>query len=185
MYHIGSDKRAIRSAELIYDGMMQCLEHKSFDNITVSDVQRTSGVARTTIYRCFDNLSDILYWRCELCFRGALSSVGAGATPNEFELMKGYFSYWVEHSDILKLLIDINRQDMIYACHMKNAKALEDSYGKLPDMDERDSRYFMAIRTSVTIGVLKAWLDGGRKESADELIDILWRQMHILAHSDH
>ncbi len=180
MYHISNDKRAAQSAALIYNGLLQCLEKKSFDQITVTDVQKASGVARTTVYRCFDNLSDILYWRCDLCFREALHSAKPKGIPDEWQLMQGYFSYWTAHSDILKLLIDVNRQDIIYACHMKNAKALEQTYGTLPEMDESNARYFMAIRTGVTISILKAWLDGGRKESAEQLIQILGQQLKNL-----
>lgn len=177
MYHISNDKRAIQSANLIYDGLLQCLKRKPFDLVTVSDVQRASGVARTTVYRCFDNLADILYWQCDICFRDALGSCETEGKFNEWELMRGYFSYWTEKSDILKLLVNINRQDIIYACHMKNAKALEESYGRLPEMNEIDSRYFMAIRTGVTVSILKAWLDGGRKETAEELVEILKKQV--------
>lgn len=175
MYHISKDKRSKQSAELIYQGLLQCLAKKSFTQVTVTDVQKASGVARTTIYRCFDNLSDILYWRCDLCFRESLHSVRSGS-PNELDLIRGYFSYWMKHSDILKLLVDIDRQDIIYVCHMKNAKTLEQSHGALPGLNETDARYFMAIRTGVTISVLKAWLDGGRKETAEELLAIIERQ---------
>lgn len=180
MYHISRDKRAIQSAGLIYMGLLQCLERKAFDQISVTDVQKASGVARTTIYRCFDNLSDILYWRCDLCFYEALHTVQPADSPSEFELIQGYFSYWTEHSDILKLLIDINRQDIIYACHMKNAVTLAQSYGTLPGLDETNARYFMAIRTGVTIGILNAWLDAGCKESAEQLLEVLKMQLVFL-----
>lgn len=92
-----------------------------------------------------------------------------------------YFTYWTTHSDILKLLIDINRQDIIYACHMKNARELEQAYGALPGMDEVHARYFMAIRTGVTISVLKAWLDGGQKEAAEELVQLIELQLCAFA----
>ncbi len=180
MYHISNDKRSAQSADSIYDGLLRCLKRKPFDRVSVTDVQKASGVARTTIYRCFDNLADILYWRCDLCFREALNFAKTVEKPDEADLMYGYFSYWTSHSDILKLLIDINRQDIIYACHMKNAEALERSYGALPNMDERNARYFMAIRTGVTVSVLKAWLEGGRKETAEELMDILKKQFSFL-----
>lgn len=176
MYHIKNDKRARRSAELIYLGLLQCLKRKPFEQVTVTDVQKASGVARTTIYRCFDNLSDVLTWRCDLCFWEALHAVPPTETPNEVALMRGYFTYWTTHGEILKLLMDIHRQDIIYASHMKSAEALAQSYGRLPGMDEASSRYFMAIRTGVTIGVLKAWLDGGRKETPEELHAILSQQ---------
>lgn len=85
----------------------------------------------------------------------------------------GYFTYWTEHSEILKLLIEINRQDILYACHMQNAKTLEQDYDPLPGMDDVRGRYFMAIRTGVTISVLKVWLDTGRKETPEELVALV------------
>lgn len=158
---------------------MQCLKKKNFEQITVTDVQKASGVARTTIYRCFDNLSDILYWQCDLGFKEALCTANIKKASNESNLIYDYFSYWTKHSDILKLLIDINRQDIIYACHMSHAKILEQSYGSLPGMDEVNSRYFMAIRTGVTIGILKAWLDGEKKESVEDLMSIIQQTTYL------
>lgn len=175
MYHISNDKRSAKSADLIYQGLLNCLEKKPFDQITVTEVQRSSGVARTTIYRCFDHLSDVLYWRCDRCFYEALHPSPATQPRNEVELIHGYFTYWTEHSDILKLLVDIDRQDMIYACHRKNAEILEETYGSLPGMSEAEARYFMAIRTGVTISVLKAWLEGGKRETPDDLTKMIQR----------
>lgn len=176
MYHIINDKRAIRSANLIYDGLAKCLKKKSFEQVTITDIQKTTGVARTTIYRCFDNLSDVLYWKCDLCFQEALSCSEDNCNGDELKLINHYFSYWITNYEILELLIKSNLQDIIYACHLKNAKTLEEMYGKLPNMDEILSRYYIPVRTSVTIGVLKAWLDVGRNESAEELVQILKAQ---------
>ena len=181
MYHISNDKRALQSSKLIYNGLLDCIKKKPFDQITISDLQKASGVARSTFYRLFDNLSDVLYWKCDACFREVLCSFEPTKFPNELELAHHYFSYWMDHSDILVLLIDINRQDIIYACHMKNAKRLEQSFGALPGLDETNARYFMAIRTGVTISILKAWLDGGRKENAEELVKIIEKQFQFLS----
>lgn len=180
MYHISSDKRSVRSAESIYGGLLRCLEKKPFEQITVTDVQRASGVARTTIYRSFDNLADILYWRCDIAFKEALGCSSEGTAVSEWQLIRNYFEYWTGHSDILKLLVDINRQDIIFACHMKNAQALEQAHGTLEWLSAADAKYFVAIRTGVTVSVLKVWLDGGRKEPADELVEILKRQISVL-----
>lgn len=180
MYHIPNDKRAKQSCELIYQGLLNCLKKKSFYLITITDLQKESGVARSTFYRLFDNMSDVLYWQCDRCFREALMGVTPSNTPNELELIRQYFSYWMEHSDILNLLIDINRQDIIYACHMNNARLLEQSFGTLPDMDECNAHYFLAIRTGMTISILKAWLDNGKKETPEELHQILIKQLSLL-----
>lgn len=60
MYHIKNDKRAEKSAKLICDAMLQLISTKSFSEITVSDIQRVSSVSRSTFYRCFDCLADVL-----------------------------------------------------------------------------------------------------------------------------
>ena len=101
MYHISNDKRSIQSSELIYNGLLECIKKKPFDQITVSDLQKASGIARSTFYRAFDNLSDVLYWKCDVCFREVLYDFKPSKFPSELELARHYFSYWVEHSDIL------------------------------------------------------------------------------------
>lgn len=45
MYHIKEDKRAKASVELICDGLKRCLKEKSFESVTISDIQRVSGVS--------------------------------------------------------------------------------------------------------------------------------------------
>lgn len=181
MYHISNDKRSATSAELIYQGLLDCMKKKPFEKITISDLQKASSVARTTFYRSFDNISDVLYWKCDICFQEVSGKYEPQQFPNEIELSLHYFRYWMNHSDILELLIRINRQDIIYACHMKNAKLLQERYGTIPGFPESQSNYFMYIRTGFTISILTAWLDGGRKETPEEIIEILREQLMILA----
>ena len=181
MYHISRDKRSRQSAELIYKRLLECVAQKSFDLITISDLQKSSGVARTTFYRNFDNIADVPYWKCDTCFHEVLVENVSGMFANEMELAKKYFIYWTKHSDILDLLIKINRQDIIYDCHMKNADLLQKRFGARPYPPVAHGDYFMAIRTGFTISVLTAWIKGGRKESPDELVEIIQEQIRIIA----
>ncbi|MBO5522861.1 MAG: hypothetical protein J5986_04180 [Roseburia sp.] len=181
MYHISEDKRAKQSAELLYQGLIECMKKKHFSEITITDLQAVSGIARTTFYRAFDNISDILYWKCDTCFKNVLGNATPDMFSSEFGLARHYFRYWMEHSDILELLVKINRQDIIYACHMKNADALQQKYGKLNGLNIEHSNYFMAIRTGFTISILTTWLKGGRKESLDEIMNIIAEQLSLLA----
>ena len=65
MYHIKEDKRAQASVELICDGLKRCLKEKSFESVTISDIQRVSGVSRSTFYRNFDRIEDVLALMCD------------------------------------------------------------------------------------------------------------------------
>lgn len=185
MYHIKDDKRTRTSAELVWQGLEACLAKKPFDQVTVSDLQRASGVARTTFYRSFDNISDVLAWRCDEGFNECFATYrprakGAGTYGGELDLARHYFAYWFEHADILALLIQINRQDVIYACHLRNAEAMAERFGLVPGLDPTQGRYYMAIRTGITISLLTAWLEGGRKETPDEMMHILEEQIRLL-----
>lgn len=183
MYHISKDKRALQSSELIYNGLLECIKKKPFDQISVSDLQKASGVARSTFYRAFDNISDVLYWKCDTCFYEVLGSYHPKLFHGEIDLARHYFQYWTDHSDILELLIQINRQDIIYACHMKNAEILQQRFGEAPGLHIQHGDYFIAIRTGFTISVLTVWLKGGRKETAEELVKIIEEQLSFLAKS--
>lgn len=173
MYHISKDKRCLASAEEMYKGLERLLREKPFNEITVSDIQKSSYVARSTFYRSFDNISDILYWKCDVCFKEVLGSFSPQQFASELGMIDGYFSYWLAHNDILEQLLKINRIDIIYACHSKNAEEMAKRYGKLPNMDETSSRYFLAIRTGLTISVLTAWLKGGKKETPRQIEKII------------
>ena len=183
MYHISNDKRAIQSSELIYNGLLECIKKKSFDQITISDLQKASGIARSTFYRAFDNISDVLYWKCDTCFYEVLGNYHPKLFQEELDLAQHYFQYWMNHSDILELLIQINRQDIIYACHMKNAEILQERFGAIPGIHMEHGNYFIAVRTGFTISILTTWLKGGRKENAGELVQIIEEQLSILAKS--
>lgn len=65
MYHIKEDKRAKASVELICGGLKRCLKEKSFESVTISDIQRVSGVSRSTFYRNFDRMEDVLALMCD------------------------------------------------------------------------------------------------------------------------
>lgn len=181
MYHISNDKRARQSAQLIWNGLLDCMKKKNFNEITITDLQKSSGVARTTFYRAFDNISDVLYWKCDTCFHEALSNCTTATLLNEVDFAKYYFKYWIDHSEILEWLIKINRQDIIYACHIKNAEELQQKYGNPDGLGIKHGDYFMSIRTGFTISILTVWLKNGRKESADELVEIIEEQLTILA----
>ncbi|MGN1444392.1 MAG: hypothetical protein ACI4XE_11150 [Acutalibacteraceae bacterium] len=97
-----------------------------------------------------------------------MGSFEPNAFPDEIDLARHYFSYLIQNSDIPELLI-INRQDSLYACHMKNAQILEDHFGELPYFEKSHARYFMAVRTGITISMLTAWLQAEEKKIPTKL----------------
>lgn len=60
MFHVHADKRTQGSAKKISSALTELMRTKNFEQITITDLQRKIGIARTTFYRSFDNLVDVL-----------------------------------------------------------------------------------------------------------------------------
>ena len=178
MYHIKSDKRSIKSAELIYAGLLKCLAEKPLAKITVTDVEKASTVSRATFYRHFDSIADVLYWQCDCCFR----QLAASYTPPQgaampYHFIKYFFEFWFANFEILEILMQNNKADFIFACHVKNLKILTDKMPQNCNAVTEHYDYFIGIRAGLMIGVLTVWLEKGKKETPEELLGIICRQM--------
>ncbi len=182
MYHIKEDLRAEKSSELLYQGVMDCLKEKGFDKVKISDVTKASTVSRATFYRNFDQVIDILYWKCDRMFHELLTSyVELNPTLDEAEsLIRYVFAYWMQHTDILEVLIKQNRIDIIYNSFLKNAEIVMNHIYENSSISKLDYEYFMASRVGIFIGTIQTWIKNGKKESLDDLVNILENQATVM-----
>ena len=164
MYHIKQDKRAQASARLICRGLVQCLDTKSFEDISISDIQRASGVSRSTFYRNFDHIEDVLSLMCDGVFEEAFSS-------NYTNISEAVFNAWVSHSELMENIVKINRSDLLFSSLRRCAFKLR---GILPvSADEALYDYFVNIIASSMAGIMITWIERGKCDSEDELKKII------------
>ena len=182
MYHIKKDKRSQKSAELIYTALTTLLKQKSFQRITVSDIQRVSSVSRATFYRHFDHLTDVLAWRCEQYFAEMFSNYH-GSTENTYKFIHYLLEYWFFHHEILEILVNIHRIDIIYECHLNCFKSFIEQR-ILTQIPLEDYDYAMGIRSGMMVGILFVWLKGRKKQSPEELLSIIQKQAEYLKQSN-
>ena len=170
MYHIANDKRARISAGLVLDALEECLKEKNYDLITITDVCRVSTVSRATFYRLFDNMDDVLAYKIEL-FESEFESEITGKDIRE--IMVSFLSRWIEHPEVLDILIHIHREDILYECHRKRADNISRHFLKMEATD-----YHISILTQLLISVLTTWAKNGKKETPAEIVDILEKVMN-------
>ena len=164
MYHIKQDKRAQTSVELICTGLKQCLREKSFENITISDIQRVSGVSRSTFYRNFDRIEDVLALMCDRVFEEAFAAGYAN-------ISEAVFRTWFRHADMIETIVGIDRGDMLYASLRRCAAGLR---GGLPGFgDAALFDYLVSIIASSMMGIMVTWVERGRRESEEELKNMI------------
>lgn len=179
MYHIKKDKRSQKSAALIYEGLQQCMQKKPFDQITITDIQRASFVSRATFYRHFDQLSDVLYWRCDQCFAEVLENY-VSVKDDIYHFVHYFLDYWYSHGEILELLLAAQRIDIIYDCHMNHMERFFRQTAAGVDFPAEHYPYFCGIRSGIMIGILLPWLKDKKSQSIDSLFPIIRSQIDLL-----
>lgn len=164
MYHIKTDKRAEKSVELICTGLLACLEQKPFSQISISDIQRASTVSRSTFYRNFDSLDDVLALLCDRGFDEILRS-GSDA------LNLAAFHYWYAHGRLLEAILSSGKT-AVFTSSLRRCIARAGHVSAL-FADAARFDYFSSTVAHVMLGILAAWIERGKKESEDELLLIL------------
>lgn len=178
MYHLKEDRRAEKSAELLYEALTRCMAKKEFDKITISELAKESTVSRATFYRNFDETIDILYWQCDRLFREVLTDFVASEPDlaQADELISYVFNFWMKHADILEILIEHGRVDIIYNSFLNNASVVMEYLSEKLYLPKWNTRYFISTRVGIFVGVFQAWIMGGKRESAKKLTEILNQQ---------
>ncbi len=169
MYHIKNDARSKKSANKIVEAFSNCLKTTEYEQLTVVQIQKCSGVGRTTFYRLFDNISDILVYQIDKAYDEFFGdNIRQYKDPLEQTLV-----FVMKNTDILNNILLCNRLDLIrkkFVVKKDNIIALHSNDEKL-DVIQID--YDTCIFSGIVIGSLMAWYQNGEKESVKEVYNRL------------
>ncbi len=171
MYHIKRDKRALASVELICAGLLRLMARKPFEKITITDLQKESTVSRSTFYRNFDCLEDVLELLCDRGFQTIFVTYNAQPPEARGRLSVAVFRYWCKNSGILEPLVAIHRTDILFSSLRRCAAQLDSLQFLAADPVQYD--YFVSMITSVMVGILVTWTEHGKAESEEKVLEIV------------
>lgn len=189
MYHIKEDQRSIRSAEMLYDGLVRLMGEMPFNTIKVKDLVEASHVGRTTFYRNFDSIEDVLRLRSDQVFDEMLQQLIAfvqthGNTPRVL-LLAPVLRYFYSNSEIIELLIQADRLDIAMASFRRAVvpfkSRIETYYGEIDDVYVE---FGITIRIGIFMNILVRWIETGKQQPPDELADIINRMIHDMVTLD-
>lgn len=171
MYHIKDDKRSIYTSEQIYEALVRLLKIGPIEGITVSRLAQKAEVGRSSFYRNFDSISDVLYWKCDVSFHEVISGSLKQGQQEDQNMLAYVLEYWMKRSELLEAISSIKRIDIVYECFMGNSKASLN--GLLPK--DSEAEYLLSLRAGVLVSVLETWIRKGKKETSSELAAIVGR----------
>lgn len=161
----------IRVKNQIVDGLFKLLAKTSFSNITVSELIKTSQVARASYYRNFNDKEEILeYYFDTLKQKRHISSDdfnGQNIVKLHNEL-ESAFSLFLNERQKITLLLKNNLSGELYNIILNQVLTVA---GDMPmDSPERYKLYFYA---GSIYSVLSEWLLSGTKESPSQMADLI------------
>ncbi len=156
MYHIGNDIRQEKSAVLIM-GALQTLQTKQPKHkVSITELCNESGVSRSTFYRLFDTVDDVV--RC-LCDRACDALMRAceerpGASPADVYAMFGR-----NHVEGIKAVLRYGEIQILMDAHKQALR--NHAVTLFPNMDPKSDEFvfFINMRTGMLVGMVQAWID--------------------------
>ena len=162
--------------EVLFMSLRKLLEEQSFDSITIKELCNTAGVSRTTFYRNYSTIEDVLldYFR-EHPF-GAFSK--ESYAPDKFELKSRIRDSLLELQANYKMwssLFNSNKDFIFYKIYDEMIKTI--CRDRAFDIGFR-SKYELAAFVGIYYAICRDWVRGGMQEGIDEMIDISYAIIH-------
>lgn len=175
MYHISKDKRAVKSAKLIGEGMVRLLRRTSFEKISISALNQETGISRATFYRLFDRVEDVLEYLCDSIF----DEIGVEMRGREFESTKefllSFIDKWIAHDSLLECLSKNGLMGILCSSHLKKQELVYAMLRLRAPVDEERMDYICYLLAYLMPMAFDVWVLHGKKENAEGLYNNLVR----------
>lgn len=179
MYHISCDIRAQSSAQLLAASVLQLAEKKPLAEISVAELQRISGVSRSTFYRLFDTPLDVITWQVEKLFESW--SEKFVRAPVKKTIALDFMQLMMENATLLEILAKNDQLDLLARSHRHYFQDILTLFDLPPDLDPIEKEYLVDFLSYALPIAIFTWLRRGKKETATEVYHYFWQNIQLLS----
>ncbi|MBD8135830.1 TetR/AcrR family transcriptional regulator [Peribacillus frigoritolerans] len=189
MREINMDLRVIRTKNAIRAALVELIEEKGFETITVKDITTKAKINRGTFYAHYQDKFDLMTKCQEEIMQGmsdiakqnipdVIAELGTDSPLNKpFTVFVSIFEYLNVNSEFMKAALgpkgDLSFQTKIKDFMLKTL--FENDHNSLIKEENLlvPGHFLISYIASAHIGVIQQWLDSERKESPQEMARIL------------
>lgn len=142
----------------IQEALMQLIQQKEYDKITITDIAKRAGVTRISFYRNFDSKDAILKLALETAFQDYQSEHGTDLS------FSSIFTFFQDNKILIDCLYKSEREIFI-AQLLTNKTTLT----ALPV----EAAYSLAFIGYTILGACTTWYQRGMVETADEIASMM------------
>lgn len=183
-----SESKYFNTALRMDEALIELLEHKDLEYITVKELCQQAGVNRSTFYLHYDTISDLLNETMETINQRFLSyfSLRGENFPGEMESMELKDLVFVTREYLLPYLRFIRDNKKVYRAAFRNPNGMQVQarYGDLKQyilgpvlerfhIPEEHRPYYMAYYVEGIIAIIKEWLRQDCKDDVEMIASII------------
>jgi AcrR family transcriptional regulator len=169
----------LRSKKWIVNSLIELMDKKPYNQITLKEIAENVDLARQTIYRNFETKEAILEYYVDGLYDEFIRIISAKSDITLNDLLITYFEYWYKSKEFLKKMIDNNVYSILLDLHLKylNSMATNEEIKHLTFVSKNG--YFNHFSAGGLWFVLKRWIEDGAEKTPKEMTDIILNFYHI------
>ncbi len=183
------DLRVIRTRDAIRNALVDLIEEKGFEAITVKDITDKAKINRGTFYAHYQDKFDLMT-KCQEEIMQEMSTIAKqnfseviaelgnnSPLKTPFNVAVSLFEYLDKNSEFMKALLG-PKGDLSFQTKIRDFmwKTLFDNNQNSLVKEENllvPGHYLISYIASAHIGIIQQWLNSGRKETPQEMAQIL------------
>lgn len=158
MYRLCTTEKTATQQKQFTDTLLLLLQKQPYQEISISELCRNTGLSRNIFYRLFDSKLDVLHalidYYCVLCIQ-----MDSSNTPEE--KITSFYTFWKKN----KFLLDILDRDDLFT-HLVTRGY--ECFGHL-DIGPVKDEYLICFCTSAFTGLLLKWYRNDFSRSEEEM----------------
>ena len=154
----------------IVDALIQLMNEKDFDEITITEICNKAGVSRMTYYRNYYNKKDIIIDYLKDIAEDFKKESHSWQENNEYKnknVIRFLFLYFEKYAYFIKTLRKANLSGLLQEC-LNQYLETELNLNKLKNPYEK---YHMYSYSGALYNVYMKWLDNNMNESIDDMTE--------------
>lgn len=179
MYHISCDIRAQRSAQLIAGSVLHLAEKKPLAEISIAEIQRVSGVSRSTFYRLFDTPLDVITWHVEKLFQTWSAEITG--TPAKKNVPLAFMQLMMKNATLLEILAQNDQLALLARSHRHYFQDVLTVFDFPADLEPIEKEYLIDFLSYALPIAIFTWLRRGKKETATEVSHYFWQSIRLMS----
>lgn len=176
------DRRVVRTRDRLGDAMIELIQEKPFDEITVQEVLDRAGVGRTTFYAHYRDKDDLFLSDVDEFLEGAAAMLTrAGDTSDRVAPVHEFFAHVAEARRLYDALVAAGRiDDFLELARAHFARGIERRLAdskRARGIDAASRAALSHALAGAMLSLLRWWIDRGMAVPPSEMDDLFHRMV--------